>query len=216
MVFGSAMTPEQAPLIDEPEPVIEVEEVSQETSIDCSCMLYIQSRGIELFGDAKDQTPNSDVPMVGGVVLLQYNGINHAAYIESVHGTGIKVSETNYKKCKYTERIILYGSPSIIGYIDPLKEVGIASWYDYGLEGEPNYSKENFTAASRDYPRGTKLRVLNVKTNRGVIVRVNDYGPEEWTGRKIDLSSLAFREITDDNLAWGLVEVEIRPLDTSN
>ncbi|MBU1255473.1 hypothetical protein KKH35_01225, partial [Patescibacteria group bacterium] len=29
--------------------------------------------------------------------------------------------------------------------------IGIASWYDYGLEGFPEYSKTHLTCASRDF-----------------------------------------------------------------
>ncbi len=38
-------------------------------------------------------------------------------------------------------------------------QTGKSSWYNYSLPGYPNYSKTHFTAASRDYPRGTMLRV---------------------------------------------------------
>jgi len=117
------------------------------------------------------------------------------------------------------------------------RSVGKASWYDYKLEGYPNYSKENYTAASRDYPRGMKLLVCRIdkeatindirevvarekedkiflnqpdnstNINKCVKVRVNDYGPEEWTGNIIDLSSAAFNQLA--SLSKGIIEVEI-------
>lgn len=88
-----------------------------------------------------------------------------------------------------------------------LSNVGIASWYNYSLDGAPNYSRENATAASRDYPRGSRLKVTNVSTGASVIVRVNDYGPEAWTGRAIDLSSYAFSQIAP--LGMGLADVRV-------
>ncbi len=84
---------------------------------------------------------------------------------------------------------------------------GTASWYDYDLDGAPGYSREFPTAASRDYPRGTILRVTNTKTGAFVDVRVNDYGPEAWTGREVDLSSFAFSKI--GNLRDGLAHVVV-------
>jgi len=67
------------------------------------------------------------------------------------------------------------------------------------------------TAASRDLVRYSYARVTNKANGKSVIIFVNDYGPEEWTGREIDLSSHAFAEISD--LSLGLAEVEIEPLD---
>ena len=78
----------------------------------------------------------------------------------------------------------------------------IASWYDYALgetdqrcikDREPCYSQVAETCASRDYPRGTRLKVSYNKNNldTSVICRVNDYGPEEdfmtENGRRRDI-----------------------------
>ena len=84
-------------------------------------------------------------------------------------------------------------------------QIGKASWYDYQLKGYPNYSKTHLTCASRKYPRGT---ILNVRYKGKVIaVRVNDYGPESWTGRIIDLSSYAFSQLA--SLKIGVIVVEV-------
>ena len=64
------------------------------------------------------------------------------------------------------------------------------------------------TCASRTFPRGTYLLVKNLRTNRTVICHVNDYGPEAWTGRIIDLSRGSFRQI--DDLGAGTAPVELR------
>ena len=85
--------------------------------------------------------------------------------------------------------------------------IQIASWYDYSLSGYPYYSRYNSTCASRDYPRETILKVTNLKNGKSVECRVNDYGPEEWTERDIDLSSYAFKQI--GLLRDGLLDVKI-------
>jgi uncharacterized protein YabE (DUF348 family) len=79
--------------------------------------------------------------------------------------------------------------------------VGTASWYHYGSTP---------TCAHRDYPKGTQLLVTNNSTGASVVVTVNDYGPAAWTGRIIDLNSVAFSAIA--SLGQGLVEVSVSPL----
>ncbi|MBU0648406.1 G5 domain-containing protein [Patescibacteria group bacterium] len=79
--------------------------------------------------------------------------------------------------------------------------VGTASWYYYG---------NTPSCAHRDYPPGTQLLVTNNSTGAQVVVTVNDYGPATWTGRIIDLNSIAFSAIAP--LGQGLVEVTVTPL----
>jgi rare lipoprotein A len=59
---------------------------------------------------------------------------------------------------------------------------GQASWYGPGFHGRSTASGERFnsmamTAAHRYLPFGTRLRVVNEKNGRSVVVRVNDRGP---------------------------------------
>ena len=91
--------------------------------------------------------------------------------------------------------------------------IGKSSWYDYHLENYPNYSKDHYTAASRDYPRGTMLKVcrtipgitINQTEITCIDVRVNDF--VENKDVIIDLSSAAFKELAP--LGRGVIEVEI-------
>lgn len=92
------------------------------------------------------------------------------------------------------------------------KDYETASWYDYDLPDHKDYSKLNYTAASRDYSKGTKLIVCARPVSaelKCVQVRVNDYGPDATVhpDRAIDLSSAAFKELAP--LSQGLVDVQI-------
>jgi rare lipoprotein A (peptidoglycan hydrolase) len=80
---------------------------------------------------------------------------------------------------------------------------GRGSWYALGLP-----APDSLTCASRTFPRGTFLHVTDLYNNKTVICRVNDYGPEAWTGRVIDLSRGSFRQV--DSLGRGTIPVDIR------
>lgn len=82
-------------------------------------------------------------------------------------------------------------------------QVGTASWYALGLR-----SPDAHTCASTKFPRGTYLSVRNLRNNKTVVCLVNDYGPEAWTKRVIDLSRGSFIVIED--LSRGTTPVEIK------
>ena len=71
-------------------------------------------------------------------------------------------------------------------------QVGKASWYGRIFQhkktasGEP-YDMYQFTAAHRTLPLGSWVKVTDLKTDRTVIVRINDRGPIA-RNRVIDLS----------------------------
>ena len=76
---------------------------------------------------------------------------------------------------------------------------GIASYYAPGLDGEKTSSGERyrhagFTAANKDYPFGSVIRVIRADDGRFVDVRVNDCGPHK-PGRVVDLSGAAAEQI---------------------
>jgi len=71
-------------------------------------------------------------------------------------------------------------------------QIGRASWYGEYFHGRTTASGEpynmfQFTAAHRQLPLGTYLKVTNLRNNNWVIVRVNDRGPVP-ENRIIDLS----------------------------
>ena len=72
------------------------------------------------------------------------------------------------------------------------RQAGLASWYGPGFHGRRTASGEIFntrdmTAAHRTLPFGTRVRVVNERTGRSVVVRINDRGPFT-RGRVIDLA----------------------------
>ena len=80
-------------------------------------------------------------------------------------------------------------------------EDGLASWYggDDGFEGKPTasgeiYDSSKMTAAHRDLPLGTTVRVTNLDNGKSVHVRINDRGPFVH-GRVIDLSQEAAKRL---------------------
>ena len=95
------------------------------------------------------------------------------------------------------DKIIKLGTKIEIGRI----QTGLASWYKlYG----------GLTAASRDFPRGTYLRVTNLTNGKSLIVKVNDYGPEAWTGRIIDLEQTVFKQLAP--LYLGVINARIEEI----
>lgn len=88
---------------------------------------------------------------------------------------------------------------------------GDASYYADRFNGRKTasgelYDSDKLTAAHRTLPFGTMVKVVDPKTNRSVIVRINDRGPYSKK-RVIDLSGEAAREI--DMIRAGVVHVEI-------
>lgn len=71
-------------------------------------------------------------------------------------------------------------------------QVGIASWYGKQFHGRTTANGESFdmfelTAAHRQLPLGTYVKVTNLRNSKWIIVRVNDRGPYVQ-GRIMDLS----------------------------
>jgi rare lipoprotein A len=79
------------------------------------------------------------------------------------------------------------------------RQVGRASWYGGPRQGHRTASGERFdqtklTAAHRNLPFDSWVRVTNLENHRIVVVRINDRGPYA-KGRVIDLSARAARDL---------------------
>jgi len=95
------------------------------------------------------------------------------------------------------------------------REVGEASWYGPGLQGNETASGETFdqskmTAAHPSLPMGTKAEVTNLENDKKVEVRINDRGP--YVGdRAIDLSRAAARKLGMEDDGTTQVKIEATP-----
>ncbi|MBF0329986.1 MAG: septal ring lytic transglycosylase RlpA family protein [Nitrospirae bacterium] len=90
----------------------------------------------------------------------------------------------------------------------------VASWYGADFHGKPTASGEIFnmydlTCAHKEYPFGTKLKVLSTLSNKDIDCIVNDRGPFV-AGRDLDLSYAAAKGI--DMIGPGTAPVIIEPL----
>jgi 3D (Asp-Asp-Asp) domain-containing protein len=91
-------------------------------------------------------------------------------------------------------------------------QAGQASWYGYEAgnmtaTGE-RYDAQAMTAAHRTLPFGSRVRVINVRTGKSAIVRINDRGPF-IRGRIIDLSAAAADAVGIKSSGVGNVRLEV-------
>ncbi len=87
---------------------------------------------------------------------------------------------------------------------------GVASVYAYGGEKTASGQIANprgLTAAHRTLPFGTRVRVVNTRNGRSVVVRINDRGPFV-RGRVIDLTPAAANALGFSGLAPVALSVE--------
>ncbi len=96
-------------------------------------------------------------------------------------------------------------------------EVGEASWYGPGFQGNETASGETFdqnkmTAAHPTLPMGTTAKVTNLENDKKVEVRINDRGPYEGD-RVIDLSRAAASrlDMVDDGTSQVRIEAQAQP-----
>ena len=92
-------------------------------------------------------------------------------------------------------------------------QVGKASWYGSLFQGKAtasgeDYDMNSFTAAHRELPLGTFVRVTNLKNLKAVIVRINDRGPVT-PGRIIDLSYRAAHALEMHQYGLQKVQIEV-------
>ena len=96
------------------------------------------------------------------------------------------------------------------------EQIGIASWYGKKFHGHLTSNGEIYdmyamSAAHKNLPLPTYVKVTNLSNNKSVIVRVNDRGPFHQ-GRVIDLSYSAAYKL--DMLQTGTAEVKISAINT--
>lgn len=94
-------------------------------------------------------------------------------------------------------------------------QVGSASWYGRAFQGRPTASGESYdmfryTAAHRNLPLGTWVRVTNLRNGKSLIVKVNDRGPFVDTDHRImDVSYAAARMLEFSGQGLARVKLEV-------
>jgi rare lipoprotein A len=101
--------------------------------------------------------------------------------------------------------------------IDPhgYDKTGVASYYGAKHQGKRTASGERFnknslTAAHRQLPFGTRVKVTNLNNDKSCVVRINDRGPHT-RGRLIDVSHEAAEQL--GMLRSGTARVRVQALD---
>lgn len=112
---------------------------------------------------------------------------------------------------------LLAGCASQSGTVDPhgYDQTGVASYYGARHHGKRTASGERFdqhglTAAHRQLPFGTRVKITNLGNNDSVVVRINDRGPYS-RGRLIDVSRAAAEQL--GMLRSGTARVRVQALD---
>ena len=57
-------------------------------------------------------------PAVGRIVLFNYDGVWHVAYLMEITNEGFWVAEANYIECKKGYRFVSWNDPAIEGFIN--------------------------------------------------------------------------------------------------
>ncbi len=96
---------------------------------------------------------------------------------------------------------------------NPTQRHGLASYYSKHLAGNKTSSGQRYdpnalTAAHRSLPMGTKVKVVNPKNDKSVVVTVNDRGPVP-KNRMIDVSGAAAKELGMTKAGVTKVETEV-------
>lgn len=100
------------------------------------------------------------------------------------------------------------------------QEVGTASWYGPGFHGNKTsngeyYDQKGYTAAHKNLPLPSYVKVTNLENGKMVIVRVNDRGPFHGS-RIIDLSKGAAKAIDMTKKGTARVKLELINTRTNN
>ncbi len=88
-------------------------------------------------------------------------------------------------------------------------QTGIASCYrDHRTASGERFNINALAAAHRSLPFGSKVRVIDLKTDKSIIVRINDRGPY-IRGRIIDLTVGAARQLGVYHRGIARVRIEV-------
>lgn len=126
---------------------------------------------------------------------------------------GAKVKYEPYSRGGNKNYTVLGKSYKVWNDIKSYEEIGTASWYGPGFHGNKTsngeiYNQKGFSAAHKNLPLPSYLKVTNLNNAKAVIVRVNDRGPFHGN-RIIDLSEGAARYLDIVKKGTGKVKIEL-------
>jgi len=124
VVHAQSVLPQEEVILDIPEVTTTILPVVTNdgtyNAIHCSCIKTARAEGVLIpYGtNAWDLAPNSDIPIVGGLVLMQYK-VAHVAVVVTVTELHITILEGNYTPCKRELRTLHRDHYAIRGYWTP-------------------------------------------------------------------------------------------------
>ena len=126
---------------------------------------------------------------------------------------GAKVKYEAYSRGGNKNYTVLGKSYKVWNDVKSYEEIGTASWYGPGFHGNKTsngetYNQKGFSAAHKNLPLPSYLKVTNLNNAKSVIVRVNDRGPFHGN-RIIDLSESAARYLDIVKKGTGKVKIEL-------
>jgi len=108
---------------------------------------------------------------------------------------------------------ITFGGAGLYNGATWLSGTGKASWYGDQFHGKKTasgdkYNMNEYTAAHKTLPFGTKVKITNQKNGKSVIVEINDRGPYVKS-RQFDLSKAAFETIGNPDRGVISIDYEV-------
>jgi rare lipoprotein A len=153
------------------------------------------------------QTLVREALLAGVAVFLAVPAINAPAFVSAA------TKSTDASVLGQTQ-LLANPNPALEG--KPLKTWEcVSSWYGEDFDGQPTadgelYDMYAMTAAHPTLPLGSVVRVVDLRTRRSAIVRINDRGPYV-TGRDLDVSYQVARQL--GFLHRGLARVRLELLE---
>ncbi len=126
---------------------------------------------------------------------------------------GAKITNERYSTSGNKDYRVLGKNYMVWRDITSYQEEGIASWYGPGFHGNKtsngeHYDMNGYTAAHKNLPLPSFLKVTNLQNGKALIVRVNDRGPFHGN-RILDLSKGAARALGVLGPGTAKVKVEL-------
>jgi len=108
---------------------------------------------------------------------------------------------------------ITFGGAGLYNGATWLSGTGKASWYGDKFHGKKTasgdkYDMNEYTAAHKTLPFGTKVKITNQRNGKSVVVEINDRGPYVKS-RQFDLSKAAFETIGNPDRGVISIDYEV-------